>query len=324
MKKNIFTICLLAAATHLWAQQEHHYTQFMYNKLLLNPGYAGARGVPSITGIYRSQWIGYEGAPQSALFSFNSPFLSPRVGVGLTLTQERIGLHRDTYGALAYSYELAKSENLSVRLGIMGSIRSRGYDFAKVSTDPQQIFDPSVGGNTFVRDYTGNVGAGIYATVSQQFYVGFSIPHIYQNNIGRNTDVSANLQGKEIRHFYGNAGAILPISDDINLMPAVLVKYVKNVPLDADINLNLDIRKKVTAGLSYRLGGDGAGESLDLLFFWQISNQLGFGAAYDFTLSRLKNYSSGSVEIMLQADLKKTAKGKKSGKKNMTNPRFFM
>jgi type IX secretion system PorP/SprF family membrane protein len=156
----------------------------------------------------------------------------------------------------------------------------------------------------------------------QQFYFGVSAPHIYANTIGRNPD--AVLQGKEYRHYYAMAGAILPISDDINLMPALLLKYVKNAPFDADLNLNLDIRKKVTAGLSYRLGGDRAGESLDLLVFWQISDQLGFGAAYDFTLSKIKDYSSGSVEIMLQADLKKSSSGKNNKKKNMTNPRFFM
>jgi type IX secretion system PorP/SprF family membrane protein len=322
MKKVIFTIALMAAFWQANAQQEHHYTQFMYNKLFINPGYAGARGVPSLTAIYRNQWIGFDGAPQSTLLSFNSPFLSQKVGVGVTLSQESIGLQRNIYGALAYSYELAKTDNLSLRLGIMGSIRSRGFDFAKASLDPQQIADPSIGGTEFVRDASGNVGAGVYGTIMQQFYFGVSAPHIYTNTIGRNPD--AVLQGKEYRHYYATAGAILPISDDINLMPALLLKYVKNAPFDADLNLNLDIRKKVTAGLSYRLGGDRAGESLDLLVFWQISDQLGFGAAYDFTLSKIKDYSSGSVEIMLQADLKKSSSGKNNKKKNMTNPRFFM
>lgn len=323
MKKVIFTIALMAAFWQLNAQQEHHYTQFMYNKLLLNPGYAGARGVPSITGIYRNQWIGFDGAPQSALLSFNSPFLSPKVGIGLTLSQQKIGLQKDFYGALAYSYELAKTEDISIRLGIMGSIRSRGYDFTKASTDQQQISDPSLG-TGFVRDYSGNVGAGVYGTFMQQFYVGISVPHIYSNNIGRNDDPTLTLVGKESRHYYATAGAIIPISDDINLMPALLLKYVTNTPFDADLNINLDIRKKVTAGLSYRLGGDNTGESLDLLVFWQISDQLGIGAAYDFTLSKIKDYSSGSIEIMLQTDLKKSTSGKNNKKKNMTNPRFFM
>jgi hypothetical protein len=92
---------------------------------------------------------------------------------------------------------------------------------------------------------------------------------------------------------------------------------VKNAPFDADININLDIRKKFTAGLSYRLGGDGPGESVDLLAFWQATPQFGVGAAYDFGLSRLKDFNAGSIELVVLSDLKKRSK-------KMSNPRFFL
>lgn len=117
--------------------------------------------------------------------------------------------------------------------------------------------------------------------------------------------------------MYGMAGAIIPISENINLMPALLAKYVKNAPFDVDLNLSLDINQKFTAGLSYRAGGDGPGESMDLLAYWQATPQLGIGAAYDFTLSQIRDYNSGSVEVLAQIDLKKK-------KRNMSNPRFFL
>lgn len=322
MKRIYLSIALVLGILQLNAQQEHHYTQFMYNKLLINPAYAGARGVPSLTGIYRNQWVGFDGAPKSALISFNSPFLSPRVGVGVTISHETIGLQKDFYGALAYSYDLVAGDDVSVRFGIMGSIRSRGRDLTKASSDPQQVFDPSIGDLESVNDIAGNVGAGIYATYANRFYAGFSVPHIYANTIGINPNVT--LIGKEYRHYYGTVGAILPLSEDINLMPALLVKYVENAPFDADINLNLDIRKKVTAGISYRLGGDGPGESLDLLVYWQVTEQIGIGAAYDFSLSKLKDYNAGSVEVLVQADLKKQNNKNNKKKKSMSNPRFFM
>ncbi|HMX39452.1 MAG TPA: type IX secretion system membrane protein PorP/SprF, partial [Saprospiraceae bacterium] len=122
------------------------------------------------------------------------------------------------------------------------------------------------------------------------------------------------------RHFYGMAGAIIPLSDDINLMPALLLKYVENAPFDADINLNLDVRQKFTAGISYRLGGNGPGESVDLLALWQASPQFAIGAAYDFTLTNIKDYSAGSIEVLVQYELRKRG----NGSKNMSNPRFFM
>lgn len=313
MKKLVFSLALLLIGAASYAQQEHHYTQFMYNKLLLNPAYAGARGVPSLTAIYRNQWIGFKGSPQSALASFNSPFLSERVGVGVTLSHQQIGLQRNFHMALAYSYDMVASDEFSFRIGIMASMRSLGIAFGEA--EPNVGGDPSLG-DARVNDFYGNVGAGIYGTVSDQFYFGFSVPRIYSNAIGF-TNGSATLIAKEYRHFYASMGGIFPIAEDINLMPAILLKYVQNAPFDADLNVNLDIRKKFTAGISYRLGGDGPGESVDLLAFWQATPQFGVGASYDFGLSRLKDYNAGSIELMIQADLKKRSK-------KMSNPRFFL
>ena len=112
----LLLILLVAGVLNLHAQQEHHYTQFMYNKLLINPGYAGARGIPFVTAIYRNQWLGFDGAPQSALVSFNSNFLSPRVGVGVTLSNNQVGLMRDFQANLAYSYDLIAGDQVSLRV----------------------------------------------------------------------------------------------------------------------------------------------------------------------------------------------------------------
>lgn len=315
MKKILFTLGMLAAfGGALEAQQEHHYTQFVYNKLPINPAYAGVRGVPSVTLIYRNQWLGFDGAPKSMLASVNMPFLTPRVGLGITLSSNQIGLQRDYAASMAYSYDVIGEENVSLRVGIMGSIRNLGMDFTKAEVI--NLGDPSFDSKR-INDFYANVGAGIYATFSQRIYVGFSVPRIYSNNIGINDLPDIITSAKEYRHFYGMAGAILPLSEDINLMPAVLLKYVQNAPFDADINLNLDIKEKVTAGISGRIGGDGGMESVSLLAFWQFSPQVGVGAAYDFTLSRLRDYNAGSFEVLLQADLK-------SKKKNLSNPRFFM
>jgi type IX secretion system PorP/SprF family membrane protein len=320
MKNTLLLLILtVVCVLNLHAQQEHHYTQFMYNKLLINPGYAGARSIPFVTAIYRNQWLGFDGAPQSALVSFNSNFLSPRVGVGVTLSNNQVGLMRDFQANLAYSYDLVASDQISVHAGIMGSVRSLSIDFEKALT-----VDPAMGDGSLdverSNQVLGNVGAGIYGVLAERFYVGFSVPRIYTNKIGINDNANVTV-AKEARHYYGMAGAILPLSDDINLMPAVLTKYVKNAPFDVDINLNLDIKEKVTAGVSYRLGGDGSGESLDLLLFWQALPQVGIGAAYDFTLSNLRDYSTGSVEVMLLADLKKAPS---KGGKPLANPRFFL
>lgn len=320
MKKIICSIAILLSAwVSLQAQQEAQFTQFMYNKLYLNPAYAGARGVPSLTAIYRSQWVGFEGAPQSIFASFNGPFLSKRVGVGATLSHLKIGLQNDFRASVSYSYDMVAQDEVSLRIGLSGSLRSLGFAYNKAQ--PAQSGDLSVEDQR-INDFYGNVGAGVYGTIMERYYFGISVPHLYSNAIGL-ANSNAIVLAKESQHFYGMAGAILPLSEDISLMPAVLLKYVKNAPFDADINVNLDIRKKFTAGISYRLGGDGSGDSVDLLAFWQAAPQFAIGAAYDFSLSKLKDYNAGSFEVMLQYDLKQVQSG--SGKKKkMTNPRFFM
>ncbi len=324
--KKIFISCFLLWAVTAVAQQDHQYTQFMYNKLLVNPAYAGVRGVPSLTAIYRNQWAGFDGAPKSALVSLNSPFLSPRVGVGVVLSHQQAGLQRDFFGNLAYSYDLIAGEDVSFRVGVQGSIRSLALNFGDATTaDPGgPAIDPSLNTQR-VSDLYGNVGAGVYGTFLQKFYVGFSLPRIYSNVVGLNTDPGI-VTAKEYRHFYGTAGAVLPLNEGIKFLPAVMVKYVDGAPIDADLNLNLDVNNKFTFGISGRLGGDSGLESMDLLAFWQVTPQVGFGAAYDFTLSRVRDYTAGSFEVMMQADLKRQQpkKGKKKGKKNLENPRFFL
>ena len=318
MKKIIVLFLILAAAGYqLQAQQERHYTQFMYNKLMINPAYAGARSIPFATAIYRNQWMGFDGAPKSILASFNSPFITPRVGVGATISSYKIGLDNEFAATLAYSYDLIGRDDISVRAGIMGSIRSLSIDFANAkpsNTGGDQSLDQDKNSSFYA-----NVGAGLYATFFQQFYVGFSVPRMYSNNIGINSTPGIQ-SAKEFQHFYAMAGAILPVNTDIKLMPAVLVKYVKNAPVDVDLNVNVELKEKITAGLSYRVGGDGPGESMDLLVFWQAHPQFGVGLAYDFTLSKVKDYTAGSIELMLQVDLK-PAGGKRKG---ITNPRYFM
>ncbi|MCS6928224.1 MAG: PorP/SprF family type IX secretion system membrane protein [Saprospiraceae bacterium] len=319
MKKVILSLCFFAALIE-WSlgQQQHHYTQFMFNKLPFNPAYAGARGVPTVTAIYRNQWMGFEGAPQSFLASFNTPFITPRVGMGIVLSHLALGLNRDIIGSLSYSYDMVSHNKLSFRGGLMGTVRSLSIDFTKAR--PGEQFDQSIG-SELENQFLLNVGAGIYMTYDNRFYAGFSAPRIYANTIGNNDNLPQGFQtAREFQHFYGMAGAVLPLGDGLNLMPALFAKYVKNAPLDLDVNLNMEINEKFITGFSCRTGGDKLIETINLIVFWQAHRQFGIGVAYDFSLSNIRDYTTGSIEVLLQADLR-AASGKRQ---KMSNPRFFM
>jgi type IX secretion system PorP/SprF family membrane protein len=317
MKNWIFFYSFFLLSACLTAQQDHQYTQFMYNKLMLNPGYAGARGVPTVSGILRSQWVGFEGAPKSQIVSFHTPLFSPRVGVGLTLSHRQIGLSRDLLAQAAYSYDLLASNGNLVRFGIQGGARNIGIDLTKADPVTGPFVDPSIERRK-VNDLNFNFGAGIYASFQDMFYLGVSMPGFLTNTYGLNQTIQP---AREVQHLYGMAGAAFRLSDDVQLMPAILLKYVKNAPFDADLNLSLGIKERVTAGASYRVGGDGGGESVDVLIMVNATPQLGVGFAYDFPLSQIKDHTSGSVEISAFYDLRQ--RETQNGKLKLSNPRFF-
>lgn len=162
-----------------------------------------------------------------------------------------------------------------------------------------------------------NFGAGLYYH-NHKFYVGVSAPRFLNNNI--DFDDAGTIIGREVVHLYIMAGVLFDLSEKISLKPQILLKYAKNSPFDADLNLLAIFNKKYSAGLTYRLGGSstsGAGESLDLMIAAQVLDNLLIGLSYDITLSELKDYNSGSLEVVLRYCF-----GSSEGE-DIINPRFF-
>ena len=318
MKKIITTAIFSFAVLFCMAQQEQQYTQFMYNKLHLNPGYAGSHDAACLTGLVRSQWIGLNGAPNTQLISFNTPLMNKRVGVGLTLVRHTIGITSEitAEGSYAYRIRLARGE---LGIGVQASIRNFAQDFGS-SELITPIGTPSQDGSIPVGNqskFVPNFGAGLYYQTNK-FYFGVSVPRFLSNNIDfSNDDIAVS---KEDLHLNAMVGYDVYLKKDIKLKPQLFVKYAKNSPLDADLNLSLIYKERYSLGLTYRLGGssvEGFGESLDLLLAAQITDNLLFGLGYDLTLSEIKSYNDGSIEGLLRYCF-----GKSEGE-DIINPRFF-
>ncbi|MEM1124303.1 MAG: type IX secretion system membrane protein PorP/SprF, partial [Bacteroidota bacterium] len=303
--------------TALNAQQEAHYTHFMYTKQLLNPGYVGSKGTGDFLGLYRRQWIGFDGAPESQLLTFNTPFFDPRVGFGVAVSRQVTGDFQEYFGNISYSYDMINQEDLNLRFGIMGTLKHLGLDVngpgsvVRNTNDP--VFTQLVNDNQDFSKVSGNVGAGIYLNVKGA-YLGLSVPNIIAQQIGQEV---SERPAEQLPHFYGMAGAIIPLSgSQFSLYPNLLFKYVDNAPYSLDINMSAIYNNVFTFGASYR-HGQVNGDSVDFLARYQISPQFGLGVAYDLPLSDIRDYNSGSVEFMLSYNL--------GGNKNpnMTDPRFF-
>ncbi|MCB0619025.1 MAG: type IX secretion system membrane protein PorP/SprF [Saprospiraceae bacterium] len=302
----------------IWAQQEAHNTQFMYYKLGYNPGYAGSQEAPCFTGIYRKQWLGLEGSPELQILTFNMPLVNQRVGLGATVSRFAIGITEQVTANLVYAYRIRMGRGY-LGLGLEGSVRSLTNNFQDnriKATQPIEL-DGSIPLEQ-QQKFLLNFGAGAYYQ-GETFFVGLSIPRFLTNNIDF-ADGGTTTISREIRHLYLMGGFSIPLNETLSLQPQVLLKYVQNAPLDADINLSLSISNRYMAGITYRLGGSsvsGTGESLDVLLAAQLSEKFLLGVSYDLTLSEIKEYSTGSIELALRYCL-----GKPEGEEYV-NPRFF-
>lgn len=314
MKHLSTTIIALLLAFGLYAQQEPHYTYFMYNQQLFNPAYVGSRNTPSFTGIHRSQWLGFEGAPSSQVLSFQTPIMRQRGGVGGTVSRQEIGITGSWFGSAAYAYRIRLTQELDLRIGMQATLRYMGIRFSDPKVVTVSQFDPSLSDRTFQDHYRGNMGVGMHLTYKDLFYFGASSPQVYPNDIGFNNfaDVSARV----FPHRYIVMGGAIPVSEQFELMPNMLVKWVDHAPIDFDINFSVRYLQKVMAGLTYRTGGNRFGESIDVLLYFQFHPKLGAGLAYDLTLSDIRSYQSGTIELMMRYDLR-------DEKADLENPRYF-
>ena len=327
MERILLVIGLFCSiATTTYAQQEGQYTQFMYNKTLVNAGYTGARRVHSVYAIYRNQWMGFNGNPQSYLVSYDGP-VSKKLGAGLNIVNQELGVTKNQYANIMLSYGIIQINDMSLRMGINGAIRRYTYAL----TDPNvYIQDPNDASlrqtDLTVKNYF-NVGAGAYFDY-KNYYVGLSIPNLNKNFISVGFNPNSTTVAEEKQHIYLMAGGLFKIREDIEFKPSAMFKYVKNAPFSLDANLSAVFKRKFTAGVSYRYGeSGGVGDSVDALAFFQISDRLGIGAAYDFTISGLKKHTTGTIEAMMRYDfspsITKQVLDKESERNRLSNPRFF-
>jgi type IX secretion system PorP/SprF family membrane protein len=285
-------ICWAAPAA---GQQEQQYTQFMFNKMAYNPGYAGSAESPTLTAIYRSQWLGLEGAPSTQMISYSQATLNGRIGLGGNVVRNTIGISRSVTAEFAYSFRIALKRGY-LGLGLQPSVRQIRQDWS----------DPRLrGSQPLITDFAiptepktkmvFNVGFGVFYT-GNKWYAGAAVPRIVQNNI--DFAEFGGILSREERHINAMGGVTFDLAQGVELTPQILLKYVNNAPLDADINLSLLLKRRLYSGVTYRAGGNtnGAGESLDLLLGVQATKNLFICLSYDVGMTSLRKFHNGSVE----------------------------
>lgn len=283
--KSLTLVLMLIAGYTSYGQQQVMFTQYMFNGLALNPAYAGSHETISITALAREQWTGIDGAPSTQTLSIHSPVFNKRIGLGLLVLHDEIGVTEQTGAYASYSYKIPFTNDARLALGLQAGFTSYNARFSEVS-DTNPVFATGD-----VQESHPNFGFGAYY-YTDRFYAGFSVPQLIQNTIDRDNEDS---DSKIVRHYFATAGYVMDLNQNLKLKPNALVKAVNGAPVEIDLNANLLINEVVWVGLSWR-----SFDSFDALFQLQITEQLQFGYAYDFaTTTDLRRVNGGSHEIML-------------------------
>ncbi|WJS94027.1 type IX secretion system membrane protein PorP/SprF [Flavobacterium johnsoniae] len=305
MKKISYLLILLfVGILETSAQQQSQYTQYVYNTMTINPGYTGTRGLPSIFGLYRTQWVGLDGAPKTANFSIEAPITENGQGLGLSVVSDRIGPSQETTLTVSYAYPIQLSADTFLSLGISGSGNFMQIDYNKLNVlNPE---DPYLSGN--LSKTSPNFGAGAYFH-SEKWYAGLSVPMILETKFY--DDVKTSVASQRM-HFYAMGGYVFDLNDNLKFKPAAMVKMVSGAPLAVDLSANFLFSEKLTLGAAYRWDA-----AVSAMAGFQVTQGMNIGYAYDYDTQKIGNYNSGSHEIFLRFDLFSSTKYR------LVTPRFF-
>ncbi len=287
------------------AQQDAQYTQYMYNTIEINPAYAGSRGALSVFGLYRTQWVGLEGAPQTSTFSVNTPLRNSDLGLGVSLVNDKIGPTNENTLSGDLSYTMPTSETWDVSFGIKGTMNIFNLDINKLSFEDQD--DPQF--QNLNNRITPNVGAGVYFH-SDRAYVGLSVPNFIETNRYDSDDTAIF---KEKINYYLIAGYVFNLDrlEYIKFKPALMAKMVEGAPLQVDVSGNFMFNEKFVLGLAYRWSA-----SVSAMAGFQVTKGMYIGYGYDHETTQLRKYNSGSHEIFLRFEFL-------NNYNKMISPRFF-
>ncbi len=303
----------VSTATVAVAQQDAMFTKYMFNSLSYNPAYAGSKDYMSLGLLHRSQWVGFEGAPNSQTFTGHTPLQNERVGVGMTLSNDAIGPTNTIGASLSYAYRISVTDKLRLSVGLQGGLENYRADFSKLNLSQNDVaFDATP------NRWLPNFGAGLFL-FGERFYAGLSSPHLIETDLREPNDPNIPIYSRRYRHYYASVGAAFPVKgDDIMFKPSMLIKNVgllsktdKNeaartigAPTEIDLDASLLFYQKFWVGASLRTAVEAINDrssfdSADLWFSVNLSNGMRLGASYDYPLTALNKASAGGFELML-------------------------
>lgn len=260
---------------------------------VINPAYTtGNIGVYNLGLLYRAQWVNVVGAPKSTNLFAHTP-INEQIEVGLSYVNDNIGdivKENNLFADFAYKLNLEEYGNLS--FGLKTGVSFFNVDFTNLDFE-SGMTDPNFSENINQANF--NLGAGIYYN-TDKYYVGFSVPYLLKSDHSITED--GNYQNIQKPHFYLTGGYVIDINETFKVKPAFMAKAVNGAPIALDLTANVLYQNRLEFGIGYRLEDAVIG-----MVNFGITPELRLGYAYDYTLSNLDVFSSGSHEFFLLYNL---------------------
>ena len=293
----ILMVFVLATTTLLLnAQQAPLYTHYMNNTLVVNPAYAGSRDALTLTALYRSQWVGFTGAPVTQTLTMHAPLRNEHIGLGFSFLNDKIGPTNNTSVFVDYAYIIKLTEKSKLAFGLSAGLNIYNANLNSLQLDQQT--DPTFQ-NNINNHVTPNFGFGAYYS-RERFYTGISVPDLLQNSyLLESPETKNTLTGREQRSYFLIAGALFNLTDNLAFKPTTLVKVTAGAPIQADLTASFILMKRLLVGAMYRTG-----DSFGGLVGFDITDQLHLGYSYDWSYGlQTGTYNSGSHELVLRYDV---------------------
>lgn len=297
------SLLVLIAYFDVQAQQDPHYTQYMYNMNIINPAYAGSKESLSLGILYRKQWVNIEDAPSTFTLSGHSP-VGKNVGLGLSVLSDKIGpvTEQNVYGDFSYTLKFNDTHKLALGLKAGASFHSIGlWDIRSTLPDPTEGIWNDVNNVSF------NLGTGAFY-YTEKFYVALSIPNMIKS---AHLDYDGRKYGTDVSHYFLTTGYVFDVNNELKFKPSAMLKSSFGVRPSVDASANFLYREKFELGGTYRLE-----DSFGLMVNFAITPELRIGYAYDHVMSDLNVTTPSSHEFILLYDIL-------SSKKVSRSPRFF-
>ncbi len=323
MQRIILWVCTAVCCFSVQAQQKPHYTQYILNQYIINPALTGIENYVDVKLSHRHQWVGVDGAPVTTYLTAHAPLgkkdyrttatsfevpgenprgkryweeytaAEPHHGIGLQVINDRTGPLNNFSAYVTYAYHLGISPRTSLAAGFGAGVTNLSLNASKLDFGPVTQIDPAVYNTGQINTYKPDFMVGLYL-YSADYFVGVSAQQIIPQKVAFGDNTVKTTDGKFVPHLFATAGYRFLLTEDFNLLPSVMVKYISPLPVQTDINLKLQYHDLMWIGTSYRTGEGFAG-----MLGLNISNTMNVGYAYDYTTSRLNTVSKGTHELMI-------------------------